>query len=148
MGAVIARLIRAEWTKLLTTRVWIGLLLGSCVLVGGFAALFTGFAGSSGGVRRQGLPAVGTPASSSSPLARCRPTRRCSSWCSGIIGTTQEYRHRTATPTFLTSPHRGRVVIAKLLAYRSAAIPMALVVIAVDVLVVPCTPEHAVPPPR
>ena len=66
----------------------------------------------------------------------------------GIIGTTQEYRHRTATPTFLTSPHRGRVVIAKLLAYAVAAIPLALVVIAVDVLVVPCTPAPGVPPPR
>ena len=39
-------LVRAEWTKLLTTRVWLGLLLGSCVLVGGFATLFTAFAGS------------------------------------------------------------------------------------------------------
>ena len=37
MGAVLGRLVRAEWTKLLTTRVWIGLLLGSCLLVGGFA---------------------------------------------------------------------------------------------------------------
>ena len=28
------RLVRAEWTKLFTTRVWIGLLLGACALVG------------------------------------------------------------------------------------------------------------------
>ena len=28
------RLVRAEWTKLFTTRVWIGLLLGACVMVG------------------------------------------------------------------------------------------------------------------
>ena len=46
----------------------------------------------------------------------------------GIIGMTQEYRHRTATPTFLTEPRRGRVVVAKLLAYALVAVPFALVV--------------------
>ena len=35
-------LVRAEWTKLFTTRVWIGLVLGACLMAGGFAALFTG----------------------------------------------------------------------------------------------------------
>ena len=136
MGAVIARLTRAEWTKLLTTRVWIGLPLGSCVLVGGFAALFTGFAGSSGGgPDGQGLPPVGTPDFEQLALG-VSANATVLFVVLGIIGTTQEYRHRTATPTFLTSPHRGRVVIAKLLAYLVAAIPMALLVIAVDVLVV------------
>ena len=38
------RLVRAEWTKLFSTRVWLGLLLGACAMAGGFAALFTGFA--------------------------------------------------------------------------------------------------------
>ena len=38
------RLIRAEWTKLFTTKVWLGLLIGACVLAGGFAALLTAFA--------------------------------------------------------------------------------------------------------
>jgi hypothetical protein len=131
MGAVLGRLVRAEWTKLLTTRVWIGLLLGSCVLVGGFAALFTGFAGGSG----SGLPAVGTPEYEQLVLA-VSANATILFVVLGIIGTTQEYRHRTATPTFLASPHRGRVVIAKLIAYGLAAVPMALVVIAVDVLVV------------
>ena len=52
------RLVRAEWTKLFTTKVWIGLLLGACVMVGGFAALLTAFAGNA----ESGLPPVGTPA--------------------------------------------------------------------------------------
>ena len=30
--------VRSEWTKLFTTRTWIGLLVGACVMAGGFAA--------------------------------------------------------------------------------------------------------------
>ena len=131
MGAALPRLVRAEWTKLLTTRVWIGLLLGSCVLVGAFAALFTAFAGNDD----SGIAPVGTPAYEQLALA-VSANATILFIVLGIIGTTQEYRHRTATPTFLASPHRGRVVIAKLVAYALAAIPMALLVIAVDVLVV------------
>jgi ABC-2 type transport system permease protein len=131
MGAVIARLVRAEWTKLLTTRVWIGLLLGSCLLVGGFATLFTAFAGNAD----SGISPVGTADYEQVALA-VSANATVLFIVLGIIGTTQEYRHRTATPTFLASPHRGRVIIAKLVAYALAAIPMAVVVIAVDVLVV------------
>jgi ABC-2 type transport system permease protein len=131
MGAVITRLVRAEWTKLLTTRVWIGLLLGSCLLVGGFATLFTAFAGDAD----SGISPVGTADYEQLALA-VSANATVLFIVLGIIGTTQEYRHRTATPTFLASPHRGRVIIAKLLAYAVAAIPMAVIVIAVDVLVV------------
>jgi ABC-2 type transport system permease protein len=131
MGAAIPRLIRAEWTKLLTTRVWIGLLLGSCLLVGGFATLFTAFAGNAD----SGISPVGTADYEQLALA-VSANATILFIVLGIIGTTQEYRHRTATPTFLASPHRGRVIIAKLIAYALAAIPMALLVIAVDVLVV------------
>ena len=54
------RLVRAEWTKLFTTRVWIGLLLGACVMVGGFSALFTGLAGAEQN-GQPGIPPVGDP---------------------------------------------------------------------------------------
>ena len=130
MGAVLTRLVRAEWTKLLTTRVWIGLLLGACVLVGGFAALFTGLAGQTGGP-----PALTDPAYAQAVFSLAG-NARILSLVLGIIGTTQEYRHRTATPTFLASPHRGRVVAAKLVAYLAAGVPFALVACAVDVVVV------------
>ena len=125
------RLVQAEWTKLLTTRVWIGLLLGSCLLVGAFAALFTAFAGNDD----SGIAPVGTAPYEQLALA-VSANANILFVVLGIIGITQEYRHRTATPTFLASPHRGQVVIAKLVAYALAAVPMALVVIAVDVLVV------------
>jgi ABC-type transport system involved in multi-copper enzyme maturation permease subunit len=131
MGAVLGRLVRAEWTKLLTTRVWLGLLLGACLLVGGFAALFTAFAGNSD----SGIAPVGTAEYEQLALA-VSANATILFVVLGIIGTTQEYRHRTATPTFLASPHRGRVIVAKLIAYALATIPMGLLVVAADVLVV------------
>jgi ABC-2 type transport system permease protein len=125
------RLIRAEWTKLFTTRVWLGLLLGACVLVGGFAALLTGFAGQ----KDSGIAPVGDPKFEQLAFAQASGATVLL-LILGIIGMTQEYRHRTATPTFLTEPRRWRVVVAKLLAYALAAVPMALAVLAVNVLVV------------
>ena len=124
-------LVRAEWTKLFTTRVWIGLLLGSCVMVAGFAILFTSFAGNA----ESGLPAVGTEQYEELILATAANVTVLF-LILGIIGMTQEYRHRTATPTFLTTPKRGRVVVAKLLGYALVAVPFAIAVLAVNYLVV------------
>ncbi|MGY1680476.1 ABC transporter permease [Geodermatophilus sp. SYSU D01176] len=128
-------LVRAEWTKLLTTRVWIGLLLGACVLVTGFVVLFTSFAGGTPGNGQGGppggLPPVGTEQFEQLVLA-IGANVTVLFLILGIIGMTQEYRHRTATPTFLTTPRRGRVVVAKLTAYALVAVPFALVVLAVN----------------
>jgi ABC-2 type transport system permease protein len=128
------RLVRAEWTKLFTTRVWIGLILGACALVGASAALITGFAGQTQN-GQQGIPAVGTAAYERAAFS-VGTNATIFMLILGIIGMTQEYRHRTATPTFLTSPQRGRVVVAKLVAYTLAAIPLTAAVLAVGVAVV------------
>jgi ABC-type transport system involved in multi-copper enzyme maturation permease subunit len=128
------RLVRAEWTKLFTTKVWLGLLLGACLMVAGFSALLTGFAGSSQN-GQAGLPPVGDP--QFEQVAFSVSTNASVLFLIlGIIGMTQEYRHRTATPTFLAEPRRWRVVVAKLIAYALVAVPFALVVVAVNVLVV------------
>ncbi|CCG04808.1 ABC transporter permease [Blastococcus saxobsidens] len=123
------RLVRAEWTKLFTTRVWIGLLIGAVALAVLSTVLLTAFAGDSqGGV---GIPPVGTP--TFEQLALAGPANSVVLMLVlGVIGMTQEYRHRTATPTFLTTPHRGQVVIAKLVAYALVAVPFAVVVTAVN----------------
>jgi ABC-2 type transport system permease protein len=125
------RLVRAEWTKLFSTKVWLGILLGGCVMVGGFAALLTAFAGND----ESGLPGVGTPEFEQVALAQAT-NATVLLLILGIIGMTQEYRHRTATPTFLTTPRRWEVVVAKLLAYTLVAVPYALVLIGVNLLVV------------
>lgn len=129
------RLVRAEWTKLFTTRVWIGLLLGGCAMAGGFAALLTAFAGQQTENGGPPVPDVGTPVYEQAAFA-VSANATVLLLILGIIGMTQEYRHRTATPTFLVTPRRGRVVVAKLIAYFLAAIPLALVIVATDVLVV------------
>ena len=128
------RLVRAEWTKLFTTRVWIGLLLGACALAGGFAALFTGLAGVEQN-GQPGLPAVGT-AEYEQIVFSVGANASVLLLILGIIGMTQEYRHRTATPTFLTTPRRGNVVVGKLIAYALVAVPFAVLILAVNVLVV------------
>ncbi|TFV61283.1 UNVERIFIED_ORG: ABC transporter permease [Bacillus sp. AZ43] len=125
------RLVRAEWTKLFTTRVWLGLLLGAVVMVIGFAILFTSFAGNP----ESGIPAVGTPLYEKLALATAA-NANILFLILGIIGMTQEYRHRTATPTFLTTPRRWQVVVAKLVAYALVAAVFALVVVVVNYLVV------------
>jgi ABC-type transport system involved in multi-copper enzyme maturation permease subunit len=127
-------LVRAEWTKLFTTRTWIGMLLGACLLAGGFAALFTGLAGQDGD-GGPGIPELGS-AQFEELVFSVAANASVFLLILGIIGMTQEYRHRTATPTFLTTPRRGRVITAKVLAYAVVAVPMALVVLAVTVVVV------------
>jgi ABC-2 type transport system permease protein len=124
-------LVRAEWTKLFTTRVWIGLLLGACVMVAGFAIFFTAFAGNP----EAGLPDVGTPLYEELALSTAA-NANILFLILGIIGMTQEYRHRTATPTFLTTPRRGRVVTAKIVAYALAGALFAVVVVAVNYVTV------------
>jgi ABC-2 type transport system permease protein len=124
-------LVRSEWTKLFTTRVWLGLLLGACVMVAAFAIFFTAFAGNP----EAGIPEVGTPLYEQLALSTAA-NANILFLILGIIGMTQEYRHRTATPTFLTTPRRGNVVIAKLLAYALAGALFALVVVAVNYVVV------------
>jgi ABC-type transport system involved in multi-copper enzyme maturation permease subunit len=124
-------LVRSEWTKLFTTKVWLGLLLGSCVMVAAFAVFFTAFAGNP----EAGIPDVGTPLYEQLALSTAA-NANILFLILGIIGMTQEYRHRTATPTFLTTPRRGNVVIAKLVAYALAGALFALVVVIVNYVTV------------
>jgi ABC-type transport system involved in multi-copper enzyme maturation permease subunit len=125
------RLVRAELTKLFTTKVWLGLLLGAIVMVTFFAIFFTAFAGDA----ESGIPALGDPEFDDLILSTAANTNILF-LILGIIGMTQEYRHRTATPTFLTTPRRGQVVIAKLIAYALAGALFGLVVVVVNYVVV------------
>lgn len=110
---------RSEYTKLFTTAMWwlLGLIL--VVYLGLMAAgLGFVFGATKTGLLRSGangpLPAAGDMAgilySLASTIGYVFPL---------LIGTlmvTGEFRHRTLTPTFLTTPRRGRVLAAKVAA--------------------------------
>jgi ABC-2 type transport system permease protein len=98
--------LRAETRKLLTTQVWfwISLLaIGLSLLVTCLVSAFT--KPSDGGIPIEAL------------LNACIGFAVLIASVVGVIGVTGEYRHLTVTPTFLSVPHRGTVITAKLITY-------------------------------
>jgi ABC-2 type transport system permease protein len=129
-------LVRSELTKILSTRLWWALLVGAVVYTLLQSAATAAFAGVSGGVGQRSLPPLSDPEAIRSIYAGAAFTGAyIFALVLGVTGMTGEYRYQTATPTFLATPHRGRVVLAKSvshvavgLAYGVVAVLTALVV--------------------
>ncbi|MGH3115958.1 MAG: ABC transporter permease [Nocardioidaceae bacterium] len=124
-------LVAAELAKLLSTRLWLWLLLASVALVALYVSLNIAFADNSVTLPldtppgQQTLFAIGAGAR---PLVAVL----------GATAITTEFRHRTATATFLATPHRGQVVIAKLATCTIAGVAYGLACIAtVTAIVLP-----------
>jgi ABC-2 type transport system permease protein len=118
------RLVRAELLKLWTTRTARVLL---ALTAAGTAALTVAVLALSG---RPGQPELGEDALAKLVLAPNGPLT-LAALVLGVLGMAGEFRHGTATATFLAAPVRGRVVAAKLLAAAVAGLAMALVAAAV-----------------
>jgi ABC-2 type transport system permease protein len=103
--------VRAELRKLLTTRVW----LGMTGLALGLGLAFTILATATSRAEDGGQPLQVM-------LAFDVGFANVSAAVLGIVTITGEYRHLTATPTFLSVPRRGRVVAAKLLVHLVAGL--------------------------
>ena len=103
------RLLRAEWRKVVTTRLWWGMLLGTLALTAlGVVAQI-----ASNGARGNPAPPLSDPTTQRA-IFSSSAAGELFSMVVGIILITTEFRHFTSRPTFLTEPHRGRVIAAKL----------------------------------
>jgi ABC-2 type transport system permease protein len=118
------RLVHAELLKLWTTRTARVLLALAAAGTAALTVVVLTFAG------RPGQPALGDDALRQLVLAPNGPLT-LAALVLGILGMAGEFRHGTATPTFLITPVRGRVVAAKLVAAVVAGLAIALVAAAV-----------------
>jgi ABC-2 type transport system permease protein len=115
------RLIRAEFTKLATTR----LIYGMAAAMAAFAVLIVA-ANAAGVEGASPLSAYSLPVLVAAPVTLLSGA----ALLLGIVGMAGEFRHQTVTQTFLVTPDRGRVVAAKLVAYPLAGITLTLSILA------------------
>lgn len=103
------RLIRIELLKLRTTRATYGMLAGAAALTAVMTALDSARAGG------EFLPPLDTSTGLGFVLTITGFALLMALIC-GIMVSSGEFRHATATTTYLATPQRGRVLIAKLVA--------------------------------
>jgi ABC-type transport system involved in multi-copper enzyme maturation permease subunit len=112
------RAIRAEFVKLLTTKMWWILLIVLTAYVaftaGILALAFSGSLPEPGGAPDPTTPQI--PADALPPIVYSIASSigYVFPLLLGTLAVTGEFRHQTLTPTFLATPKRGRVLAAKL----------------------------------
>ena len=107
------RLVAGEFGKLFTTRLWLWLLLASLALTALYASLAIAFDADPDNF----APSLDSPAGQRLLFAVAAGAANPLVAVLAAIGLTGEFRHKTVTATFLATPHRGRVVAAKLVTY-------------------------------
>jgi ABC-2 type transport system permease protein len=123
-----AGLVRSETTKILTTRLWWGLLIGVAAYAGIQAAATAAFAGVESGAGQPGIPGLESAETIRSIYAGAAFTGAyVFALVLGITGMTGEYRYQTVTPTFLATPRRARVVAGKAVAHLGVGMAYGLV---------------------
>ncbi len=110
------RTLQAELVKIRTTRMWWGLLLGLVVLVALQVTVTAAFAGRDPGAGAPPLPTLDTAEGLRTALSSGFQSGYLMALVLGTIIGAVDFRHRTATQTFLATPHRSRVITAKALA--------------------------------
>jgi len=105
----VTALLRAELRKTFSTRLWWALgipVLVLSILYNLFGALFAGAADERGGWAATVVPLLS--------LAYTMALTSVFAAVAGVVGAAGEFRHHTASTTYLLTPARGRVLLAKL----------------------------------
>jgi hypothetical protein len=110
-------LVRAEFRKVTTTRLWLWMLVLGVAMTGATTSAAIGFA-------EPGPLSLQTAAGQRTVFAQATATLVVVGIL-GIVALTGEFTYQTAAPTFLATPRRGRVVFAKLLTYATAGLAYA-----------------------
>jgi len=111
-------LVRSELLKIRSTRLWWGLLIGAVVYTLIQAAASAALAGQPAGNGQPATASLDTAAAIRGVYASAAFSGAyIFAMILGITGMTGEYRYQTITPTFLATPRRARVVLAKMLAH-------------------------------
>lgn len=113
-------LVRSEWLKVRSTRMWWGLVGGALAFIA-LNVVAQAFVPAT-----EGVPGLKDPAGVRSVWSSAGQTSLFA-LVLGIIGMTAEYRHRTVSATFLATPLRGRVLAAKMAAHAGLGLVLGLV---------------------
>ena len=116
-------LLRSEWTKVVTVRATYGL-AGGCLLYVALSVVALVFASG-----QPGVPTLADPDTVRTVYASAGAASSLV-LCIGILGMTTEYRHQTVTPTFLVTPRRSRVLVAKLVVHAVVGLLVAVACVA------------------
>lgn len=106
--------IRSEFRKIFTTRLWWGMAIGVVVVGGGLAAVLGGLAGQGEG--QNALPALDQPGMVTTVYTAGLSLAYLLTLAIGVMLIGAEYRHKTITATFLSTPRRVHVMLAKVVA--------------------------------
>ncbi|HET7475727.1 MAG TPA: ABC transporter permease [Dermatophilaceae bacterium] len=106
------RQVRAELRKFFTTRMWWGVAIGVFICGAGLAVLFALLAGQ-GDPQQGGLPDLDTPNMVNTVYTSGLTFAYLLTLTVGVLTIGSEYRHMTITSTFLATPRRVTVMLAK-----------------------------------
>lgn len=116
-------LVRAELRKIISTRLWWALLIGALAFSGIQSVANAVVAGIGPGPGTPAMPGLDTPEAVRSVYASALFSGTyIFAFVLGITGMTGEYRYQTITSTFLVSPRRSRVVVAKIAAHAAMGV--------------------------
>ena len=123
-------LVRSELTKIFSTRLWWGLLIGVVLYTGLQAAASAAFAGVEPGAGQPTTPGLDSPDALRGVYAAAAFSGAyIFALVIGVTGMTAEHRYETATPTFLATPRRVHVVVAKAVAHLAVGIGYGVVAV-------------------